>query len=413
MAKLGSSYITALDIGTTKVACFIAKMEPDGQLNVIGIGHQVSQGIKSGIITDITKAETSIRAAVGAAEEMAGINVDRVIINISGNTLESFNVNAEMPVSNQEITAREIVKLVEQSCEEYRSEKREIIHCIPVGYTIDGTGGIKDPAGMYGDTLGAALHIITASATAIFNLANCLAHCHLDIEDYISSSYASGFSCLNEDEKELGVTLIDFGGGSTSIAVFRSGSLVFSGVIPLGGAHITNDIALGLSTSIESAERVKTLYGNVRSTPKDEQELIDIPQIDEGGVSETSHIPRATLVGIIRPRVEEILEMVKKRLEDSGALNVGGSIVITGGASQLGGLKEHIGQLFNRQVRLGISSMIEGMAESTKGPAFSTCSGILKFIVNKRINNKYDLGGRSLGLKNPLHKVIRWFKENF
>jgi cell division protein FtsA len=413
MSRLGKSFITTLDIGSSKTSCFIAEILPDGALNITGIGHQISGGVKSGTITDIKLAEASIRAAVGAAEQMAGVNVDRVVVNISGCKLASHHAQAEMSIAGHEISARDIHRIIALGCAQLEGEDREIIHCIPVEYAIDNLKGIKDPSGMHGKSLSAEMHVITASSSALLNITTCLAKCHLDVEDYIISPYASAIACLNEDEKMLGTILLDFGGGHTSIAIFKGGNMIYADFVPVGGMHITNDIALGLATSLESAERTKTLYGNLISTAKDEREIIDIPQIGDDGRSELNHVERSSLVGIIRPRVEEILELVAKRVETSGYSNIGGNIVITGGASQLGGLKELVAHTFAKRVRQGLPQRIEGMAESTKGPAFSTCTGILLFAQQKRKLESFDFMGRISQFNSPIKRLTSWFKENF
>jgi cell division protein FtsA len=413
MPRLGKSFITALDIGSSKTSCFIAEILPSGSLNVIGIGHQISGGIKSGTITDIKLAEHSIRNAVGAAEQMAGVNVDRVVVNISGCKQQSHRAQAKMALSGHEITARDIHTIISQGAVKFSSEEREVIHAIPIDYTIDEMRGITDPTGMRGKELTAQMHVVTASTGALLNITTCLAKCHLDVEDYITSPYASAISCLSDDEKMLGSILLDFGGGHTSIVIFKNGNMVYTGFVPVGGMHVTNDIAHGLATSMESAERVKTLYGNLISTVKDEREIIDIPQVGDDGRSEMNHIQRSTLVGIIKPRIDEIAEFIAKHIDNSGYGNIGGNIVITGGGSQIGGLKELIAYSFAKPVRQGIPKPIEGIAESTKGAAFSTCSGILSFTLQKRNLTSYDFMGRISKFNSPLQRLVSWFKDNF
>ncbi len=413
MPRLGKSFITSLDIGSSKISCFISEILPDGQLNIIGIGHQVSGGIKSGTITDIRLAENSIRAAVGAAEQMAGVNVDRVIVNISGCMQKSHHLYAEMSVTNHEISSRDIHKIIAQGCGQIQDEDREIIHCIPVEYAIDNMKGIKDPNGMHGKVLSAQMHVVAASHSSLLNITSCLAKCHLDVEDFIISPYASAIACLSRDEKELGTIFIDFGGSHTSIAIFKHSNMIYADFIPVGGSHITNDIALGLATSLESAERAKTLYGNLISTAKDEREIIDIPQVGDDGRAEMNHVQRSTLVGIIRPRVDEILELISSRLQASGYRNIGGNVVISGGGSQLGGLKELVANYFSKQVRQGLPKKIEGMAESTKGAAFSTCTGMLLLTLEKRKLSSYDFMGRISRFNSPLQRIAEWFRENF
>ncbi len=412
MAKLNKSFIAALDIGSSKIVCFIAQVNSNGSLSIVGVGHQVSHGIKSGIITDVKLAEHSVSSAVGIAEQIAGVTVDRAIVNMSGNKQASYNIKAELNIKGQEITDRDISRIILQGCEQNQLAGREIIHCIPVDYTIDGTGGIKNPQGMYCNSLVATLHIITASSSNIINLTNCLAQCHLNIEGYIASSYASGTACLTEDEKELGVTLLDFGGSNVAISVFKGGNIIYTDTVPFGGSNITNDLAIGLSTNLETAERVKTLYGNVFLTAKDEQEIIDIPQTVNGGVN-TSHIPKSAVISIVKPRVEEILEMTKKSLDKFGQRNTGGHVVITGGGSQLSGLIDLTSQMLGKQVRIGIPQPIDGMAESTKGTAFSTCTGMLLLAAKQRKNKHLNLKGKSKPANGLAGKAINWLKENF
>lgn len=220
-------------------------------------------------------------------------------------------------------------------------------------------------------------------------------------------------ACLNEDEKTLGTILIDFGGGQTGVSIFKNQEMIFSGYVPLGGLHITSDIALGLATSIESAERVKTLYGNLISTAKDEQSIIDIPQIGDDGRSEINHIQRANLLAIIKPRIDEILEMVAKEIVESGYSNISGNIVITGSASQIGGIKELVAHTFSKRVRQGLPKQIEGLAESTKGPAFSTGIGILLLAKQQYISQGNGVISNISKWDNPFQRLFKWFKENF
>lgn len=413
MAKLKTSVIAVLDIGTSKVVCFIAKLTSSGEVVILGIGHQVSEGIRSGMITDITLAEESIRSAVGAAEYMAGINIDTVIVNISGNKQISSTVKVEVDIKGRAIAPRDLSRILSQGREHFSQEGYDIIHCIPAEYIIDGTGGIRNPLGMFGNVLQARLHVISVASTVLMNLTKCLAQCHLNIEGFIASPYASGAGCLSEDEKELGVTVIDFGGGSTSVAIYKSGGLVFTDTIPLGGKHITNDIAICLSTTIETAERVKTLHGNVFKAAKDEQEIIDIPQTGEDGIEEIAHIIKLDLIQIIRPRVDEILDLLKEHIGRFGIHHMGGHIVVTGGGSQLTGIGELVEEEFGRQVRTGNPRLITGMAESTKGPAFSCAIGMLQLIRQQRALKTPDVQPRKRAASGSMGKVLVWLKENF
>ncbi|NDF11698.1 MAG: cell division protein FtsA [Proteobacteria bacterium] len=413
--------IAVLDIGSTKVACFIAHADPAGKLKIVGIGHQVSQGIRGGIIIDIKQAEGSIVAAVHAAEKMAGETIDRVLVNVSGSNLNSRNLSVENNISGHQVTERDIAQIMAEGYRHFAEDDQEILHCIPINYSIDDTHGISDPRGMFGEKLSTHLHIVTASSTAIRNLSNCLARCHLDIEDCVSSAYASGLACLTEDEKNLGVTLLDIGGGNTSIAVFVSGILVYTTSIALGGQHITRDIARGLSTSVTYAERLKTMYGSAVVTNNDRQEVLEVPLIDSEeeseNASEMMHVSKSDVNGIIRPRVEEVFELAKKKLEAAGLDKAAQArIVLTGGTSQLVGIKDVAQEVFGRPIRISRPIQVEGMAESTKGAAFSTCVGMLKYAVRKddTVLAGPEKSGVSLPLpENAIGRVIRWLQQNF
>ncbi len=414
MAKIGNSFITALDIGATKVVCFIAKLTPQKKISIVGIGHQVSQGIKSGVITDIKLAEQSIRLAVGAAEAMAGVTIDKTFVNISENKQKSNYVKAELNINGHEITKKDIHRLTSQGCEQFKNEDREVIHCIAVDYSLDGATGIIEPIGMYGHDITADLHIITASSPTILNLTNCVAQSHLNIEGYISSAYASGLACLSEDEKDLGTVVVDLGGSSTSVAIFKGGRLRYVDNIAVGSMNITKDIAIGLSTSIESAERLKALHGNVLSTAKDNQEIIDVPNIgEEDDDADENHITKVNLINIIRPRVEEILELVASKILNSGYGKTIAHVVLTGGGSHLGGISELTGQILKKQVRIGIPKYIDGMAESTKGPAFSTCAGMLLLAAHHKEMEYSNFEHKTLFSNSFIGKMAGWFKENF
>lgn len=407
--------IAALDIGTTKIVCFIARVQPDGDVTVEGIGHQLSSGIRSGLMTDIEAAEDAICAAVHTAEEMAGFPIDSVIVNVSGARLQSHNLHVQLPLHHQAVAGRDILRLIEHGKASMSSDERDVIHTIPISYTIDEVRGISNPQGMYGHELGADLHIITAPAGMLKNLTHCLARAQLDVQEWMESAYASGVACLTQDETDLGVTLIDIGGGTTSVAVFVDGKPIYTDHVPLGGAHITNDIARGLSTSIADAERLKALYGSVFISSSDGQQVIDVRQVghqeDEPGAGVTT-VPRSMLAGIIRPRVEEIFEMVRLRLDDSGFDRVAGRrVVLTGGTSQLMGIKDLAAQVFNKQVRIGRPKQFHGLAESTGGNAFSTCIGMVEFAA-RRIRKEYALRSATHDdAGNPVIKAWQWFRE--
>ena len=363
--------IAALDVGSTKVCCLIARIEDAGAVRILGIGHQIATGVRAGAIIDMEAAETSIGAAVHAAEQMAGETIRDVVVNVSGGYPVSHTFNAEVSVPGQEVTESDVRRALSHARALQVGADSTLIHALPVGFSLDGNRGIRDPKGMYGDRLAVHVHVITASAGAVRNLQTCVARCHLDIESMVVSPYASALATLVEDEMELGVACIDMGGGTTTISVFFEGQMVWTDCIPVGGSHVTNDIARGLTTPVVHAERMKTLHGSAMASAADEREMIDVPQVGEEERASGNNVPKSLLVRIIQPRLEEIFELVRSRLEQSGFAKLAGRrVVLTGGASQQPGTRELAQLILDKQVRLGRPTRIAGLAEANGGPAF-------------------------------------------
>jgi len=405
--------LAALDVGTSKVACFIAQVGDDGRAHAIGIGHQLSRGVRCGAIVDMEAAEAAIRAAVHAAEEMAGETVGEAVVNLSGGYPASHTLGVEIALAGHEIGDGDVARALAQGHQLNGHGERHLIHSIPIGYTLDGDRGIRDPRGMYGERLGVHMHVVTAAASAVRNLTTCVARCHLDIQEFVVSPYAAGLATLVEDETELGVTVIDMGGGTTSLAVFAEANLVFTDGIAIGGAHVTNDIARGLSTPLAHAERMKTLYGNCIASTADERETISVPQVGEEETGQSNAIAKSILVGIIQPRLEETFELVRARLEASGCDKIAGRrVVLTGGASQLGGVRELAQLMLNKQVRAGRPLRLGGLADATAGPAFATAAGLIAYAL--------QAGGpvpaaQQIKLRDPSRLIGRlghWLRDN-
>ncbi|MBT4711078.1 MAG: cell division protein FtsA [Alphaproteobacteria bacterium] len=406
--------VAALDVGTTKVCCLIARTDGEGGLQVVGIGHHLARGLRAGAVVDMDGAENSICAAVDAAEAMAGVTIHAAHVNISAGRQRSQTIGVEVSVAGDQVSEFDIGRAVDQAMVRADTEGRDVIHAVPTRYSIDGAIGIRDPRGMYGAKLGVNLHVVTSDSSPARNLAVCVERGHLEAIGPVASPYASALAVLVDDEMDLGATVIDMGGGTTTISVFFEGALALVDSIPVGGRHVTNDIARGLSTPTAQAERMKTLFGSAVAGPSDDKELIDVPPLGEAKQSGANHVPRAALTGIIRPRVEEIFEMARARLEASGYQNLGGRrVVLTGGASQLQGAAETAARVFENQVRLGRSTGVSGLADATSGPAFSTATGLLKYAANGLADR--DVGGR---LKNPpstgfVDRIGQWLRENF
>lgn len=408
--------IAALDVGTTKVCCFVGRTDTEGRLRVVGIGHQVSRGLKAGTIIDMEAAESSIRAAVEAAERMARHTVERVFVSLSGGHPSSQIIDVEVAIAGHEIRGNDLTRALHQAhvLAAQQSQGREIIHAIPAGYAIDGTPGYRDPRGMYGSRLGVNLHAVSAVPGPIRNLRQVVERCHLETEGLVLAPYAAGLASLVEDETDLGVTLIDMGGGTTSIAVFYGGHLVHTDVVAVGGGHVTNDIARGLSTPTRDAERLKVLHGSAIAGPADDRDMVAVPQVGESGAGSEQQIPRSMLIGIIQPRIEETLELVRDRLEASGFARMAGRrAVLTGGASLLTGVRELGARILDKQVRVGRPLRIQGLAEATEGPAFAVCAGLLAYAARGYDEVTIQPDVRPAAVGGRLAQFGRWLKENF
>jgi len=406
--------IAGLDVGTSKMCCFIARLGDDSQPQVIGIGHQISHGVKSGAIVDMEAAERAMLNTVHAAEQMAGDTIRDVVVNVSGGHPLSHTVGIEVDIAGHEVGDGDLRRALDHGHGLNRGEDRRLIHSIPVGYRIDGSRGIRDPRGMYGERLGVDMHLVTAAAGPLRNLQTCVERCHLDLQSLVISPYASGLASLVEDEMDLGVTVIDMGGGTTTIAVFFDGHVIYTDCIAIGGAHVTNDIARGLSTPVVHAERMKTLYGNCIPSPADEREVISVPQVGEEDPANAATIPKSILVGIIQPRLEETFELVRSRLESGGFDKIAGRrVVLTGGASQLSGVRELAALVLDKQVRMGRPLRIRGLAEATSGPAFATAAGLLSYAVDADVDMPKAARLPHEEQNGLIGRIGTWFRENF
>ena len=410
LTPLRRGAIAALDIGTSKVACLIGE-HGDGSENghgmtrISGFGHHSSEGLLAGQVVDMRKAEDSIRAAVDAAERMAGMEVRQVVIGISANQMASDLREAAVPISGQPVNDEHMASALRLAYEEFWREGHEILHAIPIGYGIDAQFPISDPRGMYGDVLRVQMHLISAPVGPIRNLLTCIEQCHLQCEKLVVTPYASALSTLVQDEVDLGVLHIDMGGGTTSASVFYEGQPVFTTLVPVGGRHITNDIAHGLNVSLTAAERIKTLYGSALATPQGEREQFEVPVM--GGDYQT--LPRSELTKIIRPRLEETIEMLNERLLASGVAHLAGRrMVVTGGAAQLNGAPELAQTILEKQPRLARPMRLTGLPEAAAEPSFAACAGLLTYA--GRNHADAVLNETSKGV---LGWFSNWLKRNF
>jgi cell division protein FtsA len=409
-----------LDVGTSKMACLVARLRPASEdellagrthaIEVIGYGYQQSRGVKSGAIVDLDKAERAIRRAVDAAEQMAGVTVESLIVTQTAGRLSSDEFGASVDLDAGTVRETDIRRVLAAAGRHRIDDGRTALHALPIGYSLDGQGGIKDPRGMVGDVLGVDVNVVTGDRAAQDNLALAIHRCHLDVDGIVAAPYASGLAALVDDEAELGAACVDIGGGTATIAIFSEGNLVHVDGIAIGGRHVTMDIAHCLSIRLEEAERLKTLHGSAVSSARDERDTLTVHPVGEedGGAPQT--IPRTTLNAIIRPRVDEILELVRDRLVASGfSGRIGRRVVLTGGGSQLTGMADVARSVFGRPVRLGRPLGVKGLPIAARGAAFSAVAGLL---IYPQLAPASLFAGRPSS-SGTLARVGRWLRESF
>lgn len=408
--------IAALDIGSSKVCCVIAKIGRDKRINVVGYGYNASVGIKNGVVTDINQATISVGNAVDAAEQMANERINRVIVNVSSDKIKSVIKGSTIALNkNRPVNENDLAKVVDKGVHKINVDGCELIHCLHTNYRMDGGEEIKDPRNIFGENLSVDILLGLVPDIMYRNICTVVNNANLEIAGKVFSSYASGLACLVDDERELGATVIDMGGGITSIASFKHGYPFYFSAIPVGGTNVTNDIAFGLTTSFPHAERLKTLHGCAFLSSQDSEETINVCPVGEEDDSNIKQIPRAELIRIITPRIEETFDMVNRKLAEAGLKDISNHrVVLTGGASQLAGVREIASMVLDKQVRLGRPKNILNLPDVLHGASFSTCIGMLLFAINyserkpgKIINKpiRSDVGG--------LGKVFSWLKQNF
>lgn len=412
--------VCVLDVGTTKIACLIARLRPGTEeellagrthsIEVVGYGYQQSRGVKSGTVVDLDRAEGAIRRAVDAAEQMAGITVESLIVTQTSGRLSSEAFGAKVDLDTGAVREADIRRVLAASGRHQIRDGRTALHALPTGYSLDGQEGIRDPRGMLGDTLGVDVNLVTADRSAHDNLALAVNRCHLEVSGVVATPYASGLAALVDDEGELGAVCVDIGGGTASIAIFADGNLVHVDAIAIGGHHVTMDIAQGLSIRLEDAERLKVLNGSAIVSSSDERTTLTIHPVGEDTGTAPLNIARMTLNAIIRPRVDEILELIRDRLVASGfSGRIGRRVVMTGGGSQLTGLTDVARHVFGRPVRLGRPLGVKGLPIAARGSAFSAVIGLLIY-PQLAPASLFEAQGQSKGY---FGRVGRWFRESF
>ncbi|MBM3528873.1 MAG: cell division protein FtsA [Alphaproteobacteria bacterium] len=420
-----SAIVAALDIGTSKIVCTIARLKPQSPqevlrrrshgVEILGVGHTEARGIKSGAVVNLTEVEEALRHAVDIAEREASVQLESVVVSLSSGRPASEFYAVKVNVAGSSVTDGDIARALAAGCHHSVRSGRVVLHSLPMGFSLDGVRGVGEPRGMLAREFGVDMHVVTADVAAARNIMLAVERCHLELETMVAAPYVAGLSVLADDEADIGAALIDLGAGTTTTAVFSGGRFVHADGFALGGNHITSDLARGLNARISDAERIKTLHGSVLAGGSDERDMITVPSVGDDEREPPQFVSRASLVRIIKPRVEEILEMVRDRLAASPfAAEPRARAVLTGGASQLTGLPELASRILNRPVRIGRPLGISGLPEAAKGPAFAVAAGLLVYPQVAHLEHFEPRKTRQLMTGTGyIARVGRWLRESF
>lgn len=428
-AALQRGVIAILDVGTSKIACLILRFdgfeegaEPDGvgsmagqsNFRVIGAATTKSRGVRFGEISAMNETERAIRTAVQAAQKMANVRVDHVIACFSGGEPRSYGLAGEIELQDTVVKENDVARVLAACDVPDIGEGREVIHAQPVNFALDHRTGLGDPRDQIGNRLACDMHLLTVDAAVVQNLLYCIKRCDLDLAGIASSSYASGIASLVEDERELGAACIDMGGGSTGLSIFMKKHMIFSDSVRLGGDHVTSDIAQCLHVPTAVAERIKTKHGGVHATGMDDREMIEIGGDSGDWDKDRRQVSRTELIGIIRPRVEEILEQVAERLEIAGFSHLPSQqIVLTGGASQIPGLDGLASKILGQRVRMGRPLRVQGLPQAATGPTFASTVGLCLFAAHPQDEWwDFDIPAERYPARS-LKRALKWFKDNW
>ncbi|MBD3678974.1 MAG: cell division protein FtsA [Rhodobacteraceae bacterium] len=428
-AAIQRGVVAILDVGTSKIACLILKFDgPDkfhdgdgigsmaGQsaFRVIGAATTRSRGIRFGEIDAMAETERAVRTAVQAAQKMAHVRVDHVIACFSGGQPRSYGLAGEIDLQNTVVTEEDIARVLASSDVPDTGVDRDVMHAQPVNFALDHRSGLADPRGQIGNRLACDIHMLTVDTTVVQNLIHCLKRCDLELAGVASSAYAAGISSLVEDEQELGAACIDMGGGATSLSIFIKKHMIYADSVRLGGCHVTNDIAKGLQIPLAVAERIKTFHGGVVATGMDDREMIEIGSDSGDWEKDRRQISRSELIGIMRPRVEEILEEVRSRLDGAGFEHLPSQqIILTGGCSQIPGLDTLAPKILGQQVRIGRPLRVQGLPQAATGASFASAVGLCLFAAHPQ-DEWWDFDIPAEGYPaRSLRKAVKWFRDNW
>jgi cell division protein FtsA len=409
MSRDSKDLIVGLDIGTSKIVALVAEITSEGRFNVIGIGSQESKGLRKGVVVNIEETVATISRVLQEVELMADCKVKNVYTGIAGSHIKSFNSNGMVAIKDKEVTPMDIDRVIETARAMPIPADQEILHILTQEFIIDDQDGIREPIGMSGFRLEVKVHIVTGAVSAAQNIVKCVRHCGLEVNDLVLQPLASSYAVLSEDEKDLGICLIDIGGGTTDLAVWTQGAIRHTSVIPIAGDQITNDIAMALRTPTREAEDIKRKFGCALSQRADPEEVLDVVGVDDRPLRKLS---RRALADVIQPRVEELFELIQAELRRSGFEDVLSSgIVLTGGASVMPGMIELGEEIFHMPVRLGVPKYYGALADVVQNPRFSTACGLL---FEAQAQRKRGLRVRETrDMKQVFGRMKSWFEKNF
>lgn len=401
--------IAGLDVGTHKVVAVVGEVKSDGTLDIIGVGTAPSSGIKKGVVVNVTETMEAIQRAVHEAETMAGCTVGAIYLSVSGAHLRSFNNKAQVAVQSREISETDIERVLENAKAQPIPDDRHILHTVPQEFVVDDNDGIKHPIGISGKHLQVAVHIITALNSSVQNVVQCAERAGLHVLKTSAELLASARAVLEEDDKELGVVLVDIGAGTTDIAIFHNGYIVHSAVLPVGGDHISNDIAVGLRTPKAEAERIKLMHGCAQSAMIGDDEVIEVASV---GAREPIPRSRQLLCDIIEPRIEEIFRLIEREIQASNFQDVIGSgVVLTGGTALLPGVAETGEEVLGLPVRIGYPRRVGGLRDMVHSPVFSTALGLVMQGAAEEAEQARKTNGKPARKGGWMDKIFGWVRE--
>jgi cell division protein FtsA len=410
--------VTALDIGSSKVSALIAEPGEDGALKILGTGQRESRGVRRGLIADMETTEATIREAVEQAERIAGTNIEDVFVGFSAGGLVSNVASVEIPIGGRRIEKPDIDHLFTAARESIDPQGRMVLHALPALYTLDGLQGVKKPLGLHADKLAVDIHVVAADPSPVRNLDLCVRSAHLGVSAIVASPVAAGRACLSEEERELGVALVELGGGVTNVSVFAGGMLLGLKSLQMGGIDITDDIAASFGTRRTEAERMKCFYGSATTSPRDNHDMIELAPIAGGeDGTEAARITRAQLIAVIRHRLEHLSGEIAAALKEFGfAGPFGRQVVLTGGGAELKGIADYAQGVLGRAVRIGRPNMA-GLPEAHSGPAFSTLAGLAQFAASKELDLRQVTATGSVISKpeggNIVQRLIAAFRTQY